>query len=116
MVLKVTIFCHTGEGSVSRTEQKSSRQHERQQVRCAFKMRSQRKDGRAQYSQEWEEEHANYRREQSQNYTYFQNSDGSETFYQILEFKRTAVSQFVNEEPSHDHHHSVPKERKWSSV
>lgn len=54
---------HTGQGSVSRSKQKSSSQHEGQQVRSALKMRPQCKDRWAQHSQEGEEKNANYRRE-----------------------------------------------------
>ncbi len=68
VVLQVNIWCHTGQGSVSRTKQKSSGQHEGQQVRCALKMRPQSKDSWSQHSQEGEQENANYRRENPNTY------------------------------------------------
>lgn len=86
----MNIWCHTGQGSVSRTKQKPPGQHEGQQVRCAFKMRPQSKDSWSQHSQEGEQENADYRRESPNTYikryinTYSKNWHNSDGFQNSL--------------------------------
>ncbi len=131
VVLQVNIWCHTGQGSVSRTKQKSSGQHEGQQVRCALKMRPQSKDSWSQHSQEGEQENANYRRENPNTYIklYINTYSKKNTEYwqkfrwiskQLTKNKEnvillTAVSQLINEESRHDDHHSIPGKTRQDS-
>lgn len=117
VLLQVYIWCHTGQGSVSRTKQKSSGQHEGQQVCRALKMRPQCKDSWSQHSQEGEQENTNYRRGSTNTYIELHINTYWRKFRWISKqlvkdkerfIRLTAVSQLINEESRHDDHHSIP--------